>query len=175
HADRPAEAGLACETGMELSERFYNLKAGAYRPLGIIVMGLWIAKVDDDFLTAILGDMALKMLDDAGARLLVGTDHGIEVFRIQVPGQWEICHKFAKHDGELAPFSVGHPREGHGDGTLGRRLVRRVSEHRGSQGVILPSSVWQQRRSWGLESQRHDLVLRGRLGPFLHRRDEAIA
>src|SRR5438874_1977967 len=83
-----ADLMLACEMRMQLPHRIHYPETCAYGPLGIIVMGLGIAKVDDDFLPPILGDITLKLPDDAGTCLLVGTERGVEVVRGQGPGTW---------------------------------------------------------------------------------------
>jgi hypothetical protein len=55
-------------------------------------MGLRIAKVNDEFFAARLRHVALKLLNDAGTRLLVRPEDGIEVVWVQRPGQRAIGH-----------------------------------------------------------------------------------
>ena len=48
---------------------------GAYRSLGVIFMGLRIAKVHQEAIAQILRDIAAKALDHGGTAFLVGSHH----------------------------------------------------------------------------------------------------
>jgi hypothetical protein len=45
-------------------------------------MGSWVAKVDEKPVTQILGNVAIKVTDDRGARLLVGPHNVPHVLRV---------------------------------------------------------------------------------------------
>jgi hypothetical protein len=159
---------------MQLPHRVHYPETCAYGPLGIIVMGLGIAKIDDDLLPPILSNIAIKLPDDAGTCLLVGMEHGVEVVRGQGPGTWVSDHEGAHQDGQLPPFGVGRSGEGREGRILSGRLVREVRVPRGSQGMPLLSSVWHRWRGWRFERRCHALVRRSGRRPCLHWHDEAI-
>jgi hypothetical protein len=48
-----------------------NVQSGLHRPLRIVFMSLWIAKVHQQPIAEILGNMALEALDDRSTGLLV--------------------------------------------------------------------------------------------------------
>ena len=50
-------------------------------------MRLGIAKVDQQAIAEILGDMALKALDDRGTGGLIGPHHLPQVFRVELAGE----------------------------------------------------------------------------------------
>src|SRR5262245_40063092 len=67
-------------------------------------MGLRVAKVDQEPIPQILGDMAAIALNHLGTRRLVGTHHLAVVFGVKLTGQARGVHEVAEHDGELATF-----------------------------------------------------------------------
>jgi hypothetical protein len=176
HADTnsPVDTRLMCEAGGLLPKRRHQPEAGADRPLGIIVMGLRIAKVDHQLLPPILGDLALKLPDDAGTRLLIGTDHGIEVVRGQGPGERGLGSEGAHQDSELSPFAVEHSGQRPGGSLLSRRLVRESRVDRGSRQTILLSPLEHRWRGSWVERRRYVLGFRGTRRPFFHGYEKAI-
>jgi hypothetical protein len=137
-------------------------------------MRLRIAKVDHNLRTTILGDLAIESPDDAGTRLLIGTDHRIEVIRRQRPGRRRRWDEGTHQDSKLAPFGVGRTTEKSWGGRLSSRRLRESLEYRMSRETILFSCVEPWWRGWGWERRRHALGFRGWRRPFLHRHDEAI-
>ena len=75
-------------------------------------MGLGIAEVHQQAIAEVLGNVAVKALDDLGTGGLIGPDHGAEVFRIESTRQHRRVHQVTKQDGELAAFSVRGWRRG---------------------------------------------------------------
>src|SRR5262249_429226 len=69
-------------------------------------MGVGIAKVDEQAVTERLGDMSIVALDNFGTNLLKGPDYVSVLFGIELAGQFGRVHQIAKHDGQLATFSV---------------------------------------------------------------------
>src|SRR5262245_12928264 len=56
--------------------------------------------------------MAVKVLDDAGARVLIGANHLVEVFWIQLSGETGRVFQVTKHDRQLTAFGrrrLWHP------------------------------------------------------------------
>ena len=69
---------------MQAVHRSEDTKASAYSPLHIIFMGLRIAKIDEEAVTEILGDMPVKALDHRCARGLVGAHDLPQVFGVEL-------------------------------------------------------------------------------------------
>ena len=74
----PAPGGCSGPHGLE------DAQPRVHGPLGIIFMRLGIAKVHQQAISQILGNIAVKALDDLGTGLLVGTDDLAQVFWIEL-------------------------------------------------------------------------------------------
>jgi hypothetical protein len=75
---------LCRQTGIQGRDGLDNAQAGVHRAPGIVFMGRGIAKIDQQPITEILGDMACVVLDDLGRGLLVGADDCAQVFRVEL-------------------------------------------------------------------------------------------
>jgi len=69
-------------------------------------MGLRIAKVDQEPVSEVLGNMAVKASDHLSTGLLIGAHHVSEVFGVELTGQDGGVYDIAKQDRELAAFRV---------------------------------------------------------------------
>ena len=69
-------------------------------------MRLGIAKVDQQAIAEILGDMALKALDDLGAGRLVGPHHLAQVFGVELAGERGRVDQVTEQHRELAAFGL---------------------------------------------------------------------
>jgi hypothetical protein len=74
--------------------------------LCIIFMRLGIAKVDQQAIAEILGDMPVEALDDLGTGPLIGANHVSEIFRIEATGQCRRIDQVTEQHGELPAFGV---------------------------------------------------------------------
>ena len=83
-----------------------NAQAGVHRAPGIVFMGRGVAKIDQQPIAEILGDMALVVLDDLGSGLLVGAHHRAQVFRVELAGELRGAHQVAEQHRELPPFRL---------------------------------------------------------------------
>src|SRR5262249_29664036 len=101
---------------LQSPEGLDQLQAGADSTLGLVSMGLRIAKVDQEPIPQILGDMAAIALDHFGTRRLVGTYHLAVVFRVKLTGEARGVHEVAEQHGELAAFGLRRLRFGWCDG-----------------------------------------------------------
>jgi hypothetical protein len=81
-------------------------------PLDSVFMGVGIAEVHQQAIAEVLGNVAVKALDDLGTGGLIGPHHGAEVFRIESTRQHRRVHQVTKQDGELAAFSARGWRRG---------------------------------------------------------------
>jgi hypothetical protein len=175
HTDRPVDTRHVCETGKLLPKRVHQRETSADGPLGVLVVGLRIAKVDHEFLPTILGDLALKLPDNACTRLLIEPDHGIEVIRGQGPGEWGLGHEGTHEDGQLSAFSVECSGESPVGGILNGRRVRESRAYGGRRQPRLLSRVEHQWCGWRCKRQCQALVFRGGNRPFLHWYHDAIS
>src|SRR5262245_61674785 len=69
-------------------------------------MRLGIAKIDEQAVAEVLGDMPRKALDDLGTGSLVGAHHLPQVFRIELTGERSRLHQVAEQHSELAAFGL---------------------------------------------------------------------
>ena len=76
---------LLRQAGIELAHGLDDAQPGPHRPLGVVFVRLGIAKVDQQAIAEILGDVAVKAVDHLGAGVLVGAHHLAQVFRVQLP------------------------------------------------------------------------------------------
>src|SRR5262245_26834637 len=88
-------------------ERRQNPEAGAGRALGIILVGSWIPKVDQQPVAQILRDMSFVTIDDRRAGLLVGTYDLPQLFGIEAFGEGSGAHQITEHHRELAALGFG--------------------------------------------------------------------
>jgi hypothetical protein len=65
-----------------------------------------IAKIDQQPIAEVLGDMALIVLDDLGCGLLVGTHHGAQVLRIELARELCGTHQVTEQHRKLSPFGI---------------------------------------------------------------------
>jgi hypothetical protein len=69
-------------------------------------MSRGIAKIDEQPIPEILGDMARVVLDDLGSGFLIGPHHSAQVFRVKLARQLRGAHQVAEQHGKLSPFRV---------------------------------------------------------------------
>ena len=77
-----------------------------HRPLRIVFMRLWVAKVDQQTISKVLRNMPLVALNHLGRRLLIGPHDGPEVFRVKLPREHRRAHQVAEQHGQLPPFGL---------------------------------------------------------------------
>jgi hypothetical protein len=69
-------------------------------------MGRGIAKIHQQPIAEVLGNMTFVVLDDLGCGLLVGAHHGTQVFRVELAGELRGAHQVAEQHRELPPFRL---------------------------------------------------------------------
>src|SRR5262245_18949882 len=80
-------AVLCRQMGIQRGDGLDNAQASVHRASSIIFMGHGVAKIDQQPISKVLGDMALVALDDLGSGLLVGTDYRAQVFGVELAGE----------------------------------------------------------------------------------------
>ena len=108
-----------------MAHGFDHAQAGSHGPLRVIFMRQGVAKVDEQAIAEILGDMPLKTGDDLGAGVLIGTHHLAQVFRVELAGEHGRIHQVTEQHGELQTFRIRRRRGDWGGLTLHRRDGRR--------------------------------------------------
>ena len=100
---------------------------------GLVFMGRGVAKIDQQPIAEVLGDMARVGLDNLGRGFLVGADHGAPVFRVELAGELRRAHQVTEQHRQLPPFRLrgradrrGRPHR-HLTRECARCLARRVS------------------------------------------------
>ena len=128
---------LGRQTGIQGGDGLDNAQARVHRAPGIVFMGRGIAKIDQQAIAEVLGDMARVVLDDLGRGLLVGAHHGAPVFGVELAGELGGAHQVTEQHRELSPLRL----RGRSDRSCGqhwhcirrcaRDLDRRVSRFGG--------------------------------------------
>jgi hypothetical protein len=91
---------------------------GADRALGIVLMRLGIAEIDQHAVAHVLGDKTGKPGDRVGDAAMVGADNLAQILGIVPRRQRRRADEVAEHDGQLAPLGLaGRGARGIGDGT----------------------------------------------------------
>jgi hypothetical protein len=98
---------LCRQTGVQGGDGLNNAQASVHGTPGLVFMGCGVAKVDQQPIAEVLGNMPLVVLDDLSRGLLVGAHHGAQVFGVELTGELRGTHEVAEQHRELAPFCVG--------------------------------------------------------------------
>ena len=99
-----AVAGL--QTRIQPPDGLDEFHARVHRPLRIVFMRLWVAKVDEQPIPEVLRNMPLVALNHHGRSLLIGPHNGPEVFRVKLPREHRRAHQVAEQHGQLPPFGL---------------------------------------------------------------------
>src|SRR5262245_17934685 len=77
-----------------------------YRALGIVLMRLRIAEVDEQAIPQVLGDMPAEALDNGHAGGLISPNHLAQILRIKLSGETSGIGEVAEHHRELSSLGV---------------------------------------------------------------------
>ena len=83
--DQPAgdaDAGLQRRARLQRRHRCNQFQACSYRPLGIVLMGLWIAKISQHTVAQILRDEPAEAAHDPGGAFVISRNDLAQVFRV---------------------------------------------------------------------------------------------
>ena len=84
-----------------------DCQPGASRTLGVVLMRLWIAEIDQHAVAHILGDKTPKAADGVGDAAMVGADDLAQILGIEARGQRCRADQVAEHHRQLAPLGLG--------------------------------------------------------------------
>src|SRR5262245_39128090 len=106
NADSELDTFDSLQTDIQVSHRIQDTQTRPYRSLCVIFMGMGIAKIDQETIAKILGDVTLIALNHLRTGGLIGTNHVPVVFGIKLAGELGGVHEVTKHDRELPSFGV---------------------------------------------------------------------
>src|SRR5262245_22561696 len=86
---------------------FHHPQGGAHRALAVVFMRLGVAKIYEQTIAQILGDVPFKALDHLGAHALIRSHHFAQLFGVQAGGEGGRIDEVTKQHRELAAFRLG--------------------------------------------------------------------
>jgi hypothetical protein len=89
---------LLCQAAIERRHGLHHAEPGPHCPLRIVLMGAWVAKVDEQAIAEILRYVPVKALDDLGGGLLIGAHHLAQVFGVELLAQTGGVNQVAEQD-----------------------------------------------------------------------------
>src|SRR5262245_27106773 len=99
------DASVLFETGIQGSYRLDDSQPCMNSSMCVIFVSQGIAKIDQETIAKILGDVTLIALNHPSTGGLIGTNHVPVVFGIKLAGELGGVHEVTKHDGKLTAFS----------------------------------------------------------------------
>jgi len=88
------------------ADRLDNGKPGPHRPLGIVLVGLGIAEIDQHSVAHVFGDKAGEPGDRVGDRAVIRADHLAQILGVEAPGQRRRANQIAEHNRKLPPLGI---------------------------------------------------------------------
>ena len=88
------------------ADRLDHRQPGAHRPLGIVLMRLRIAEIDQHPVAHVLGDKAVEAADRLGDGAVVGADQLAQILRVKTRRQRRRADEVAEHHRQLPAFGV---------------------------------------------------------------------
>ena len=107
NAHRQPHPFVLLQPGIQCAHGLQDAQCRTHGALRIVFVRLRKAKVDQHAIAEILGDIAIKALDNASTGLLVCPDDLPQVFRVELAGEPGGIRQVTEHHRELAPFGVG--------------------------------------------------------------------
>ena len=83
-AHRQAHPPFLHQASIQRAHGLHDGQARPHRPLGIVFMGLRIAKVDQQPIAEILCDVSFKAIDDRSTGLLIGPHNLAQLFGVEL-------------------------------------------------------------------------------------------
>ena len=106
HADRQADRVLLRQPFMQPAEGFDHPKTSTHRPLGIVFVCPGIAKVHQQPIAKVLGDMAVKALDHLRTGGVIGLDDLAQVFQVELSSERRRVDQVTEQHRELTALSL---------------------------------------------------------------------
>src|SRR5262245_26867699 len=109
---------LLPQAGIELAHGLDHAQPGAHSSLRVVLVRPRVAKVNQQAITEILGDMALEESDHLGTGLLIGPHHLAQLFWVELAGKRGRVYQVTRQHGELASFRLWRVRGSCGNITV---------------------------------------------------------
>jgi len=94
----------------EPADRVDDREPGARRALGVVLMRLGIAEINQHAVAHILGDKTAKAADGVGDAAVVGADDLTQILGIEARGQRRRADQIAEQHRQLPPLGVDYRR-----------------------------------------------------------------
>ena len=88
------------------ADRLDHRQPGAHRPLGIVLMRLRIAEIDQHPVAHVFGDKAVEAADRLGDGAVVGADQLAQILRVKPRRERGRADQIAEHHRQLPAFGV---------------------------------------------------------------------
>ena len=90
----------------EAADRLDHRQPGAHRPLGIVLMRLRIAEIDQHPVAHVFGDKAVEAADRLGDGAVIGADQLAQILRVNARRERGRADEVAEHHRQLPAFGV---------------------------------------------------------------------
>jgi hypothetical protein len=125
--DRQADTDIPLKTGSQALQRGQYAETGTHSSLRIVFMRQRITKVHQQPTPQILGDRALKALDDLRTDLVISAHHSAEILRVELSCKLRSVYQVTTEHGEMTALrSRWSGCSSRQYGLLGRTLCRRI-------------------------------------------------
>ena len=108
---------------LERAHRRDHFQPCPHRPLGVVLMGLRIAEVDEHAVAHVFGHEAVEAAHGLGDAFLIGRNDLAQVLRVHAGGECRRADKVREHHRDLAALGAVFGRDARGTG-LGRHVNR---------------------------------------------------
>jgi hypothetical protein len=108
HPDGKPDAFFLFQAWIECLHRGNGPESHPHGALRIVFVRQWIAKVDQQAIAKVLGNVPLEALDHRGTRGLIGPHDRAVVLRVEPSGQSGGAHQVTEHHREMAALCVGN-------------------------------------------------------------------
>ena len=95
---------------IEAADRVDCAQPCSHRPLGVVLMRLRIAEIDQHAVAHVPGNEAVEPRDHLGDRTMICRDHLTQILGVQPRREWGRADQVAEHHGQLPALGVGWRR-----------------------------------------------------------------
>jgi hypothetical protein len=87
-------------------------QSSAHRSLGVVLVGAWIAEINQHAVAHVLRDKAIEPGDDLGDGAVIGADDFAQILGVEPRREPRRPHKIAEHNRKLTALCVDVPGSG---------------------------------------------------------------
>src|SRR5207245_2159195 len=126
---------------VQLSHRVEKGEPPAHRPLGVVLVRLGVAEVDEQAVAQVLRDMAAKAGHGLGGSALVLRGDLPPVLGVELPGDGGRADEVAEEDGELPPLALRRRPSERGPTVAAEPLAGLVQRPAGGADLAEPAAA----------------------------------